>query len=176
MLLALPMTPAAESPRVRILDPHWRVLIDAGCGESATLRRLFSELEGSDTIVHIVKAPPDERRSAAALQFVVSSGGMRFLRIRVAAGLPDRVTLSLVGHELQHALEVAREPSVIDQDTFVQFYRRVGIAIEDRHAHPSYDTVEAREVQRRVASELEYEARAREAGRSRSAAGRAGAR
>ena len=155
------VTAADEVPRVRVLNAEWRALIDSGSLGSATLRDLLAELEGSDTIVHIVKSMPDGRKSAAALQFIVASGGVRFLRIRIAAGLPDRITLSLIGHELQHALEVAREPAVVDQESFVQFYRRVGLTIADRQAPPSYDTAAAREVQRRVFDELEEGERTR---------------
>lgn len=151
----LPPEASAHVPRIRVLEPEWATLLGAGVARSETLRRLVADLETSDVIVHIVRTLPDERKSAGALQFVTSSGGFRFLRIRIVAGLSNRLTLSLMGHELQHALEVAREAAVVDQDTFEDLYQRVGFSVDDPRCLAAYDTHDARAVQRLVFGELE---------------------
>ena len=41
---------------------------------------------------------------------VTPAGGMRLLRVIVDARLPDWDVMAAIGHELQHALEILRDP------------------------------------------------------------------
>jgi hypothetical protein len=60
-------------------------------------------------------------------------------------------TMSVVGHELQHALEVAMNTDVRDDVSFGALYARIG----DQPARPDrYDTAAAREAGRRVRNEM----------------------
>jgi hypothetical protein len=59
--------------------------------------------------------------------------------------------ISVIAHELRHALEVAGEQSVVTEKALEQFYRRVG---DTPHAGGGYDTEAARAAQRVVRSEL----------------------
>lgn len=59
--------------------------------------------------------------------------------------------LALLGHELQHALEVAGNPGIRDRASFLQYYEQVGI----RHLDPKVlDTEAARQTGERVKQEL----------------------
>ena len=98
-------------------------------------------------------APPGAlERADGVLRFVTSAGGVRYLRITLRARLPHKPAVALLGHELQHAWEVAADPSVVNADAFEALYRRIGVP--GSGSVPSYDTAAARDVQRRITSEL----------------------
>ncbi len=76
--------------------------------------------------------------------------GQRYVRIQLALrGDPDD-SVAVLGHELQHAFEVAQEREVNDQDTLVRLYERIGI----RAGVHQFDTTAAQEVGRKVRREL----------------------
>jgi len=76
--------------------------------------------------------------------------GQRYVRIQIALrGAPDDA-IAILGHELQHAIEVAQEVSVNGQDELAALYRRIGTRSGDK----VYDTVAAQEVGRLVRREL----------------------
>jgi hypothetical protein len=59
--------------------------------------------------------------------------------------------MSIVGHELQHALEVALQPSVRDLASFATLYMRIG---DQPVRSDRFDTAAAREAGRRVRNEM----------------------
>lgn len=152
--LAVTLVAASEArgqmPRVRVADPRLARLLAVGYRGSPTLQQIVDRLESSDVIVYIVAQPFEWRRSAGTMQFVTSAGGARYLRITLATQLPASATIGLLGHELQHALEVALEPWVVDGATFEALYRRIGHAYRIRAVPVSYDTERAQETGRRV--------------------------
>lgn len=144
--------PAVSRPsHVRPVHQRVRAALEFSYAVSPTIRRLVDEIEASDLIVHLVEKP---RRGGpqGALTFVGAGKAARFVRITVDTGLADRPFVALIGHELQHAVEVARARWVIDQRSFADFYRSTGEAT-DRAAR-WYDTAEARRVARQVFVEI----------------------
>jgi hypothetical protein len=119
-------------PVVRVLSPRLaQTLCDAAL-VSSTLRTLLRDLERSDLIVHVVGrsglVPPAfaTRRLAGTIRFVTATPTRRFVRITVDESLPPKALAAVLAHELWHALEVAREPQVVDQDSFEALYRDIG--------------------------------------------------
>jgi hypothetical protein len=72
----------------------------------------------------------------------------------IRCDLPTAVQAPLLAHELQHALEVAEAPDVIDPATLRAHYERIGYRSNADDRTPSFDTAAAIDVQRRVAAEL----------------------
>jgi hypothetical protein len=151
------MAPHHASPatgrftRVRTLDAHVGHLLAIGYRRSATFRRLVDALERSDVIVHV------ERRAIASdqafMHFVTHAGGSRYLRITLDTELSADAGVALLGHELQHASEVANAAWVVDLETYHELYRAIG------HASCSgprrcFDTIGAVDAGRRVLVEL----------------------
>src|SRR5262249_49356098 len=81
-------------------------------------------------------------------------GGQRFLVIELACGRADVVTLSTLGHELYHAVEIANEPSIADASGLAAFYARVGIRTGDVQGHLTFETRGAEQMGVRVRREL----------------------
>ena len=90
----------------------------------------------------ILSLGPEGPGPQGTLRFVSATPGARFVRITVDTALPDRELAALIGHELQHAVEVARARAVQDQPSFAALYRAVGQVIDLASRH--YDTAEAR--------------------------------
>ena len=150
--------PCGHIPRLRPLDPESLQLLSAGIRQSPTLRQLATELGSSDVIVHIMTTRPRPRKSPAALQFVTSSGGFRFVRIRITTSVSRRRGIALLAHELQHAREVAGAASIVDEASFEAYYRRVGMVVDHDSVHRTYDTTAARQAEDVVFAELAVDA------------------
>jgi hypothetical protein len=71
--------------------------------------------------------------------------------VQLRATLARDAMISVIAHELRHALEVAEERSVTTEKALEEFYRRVG---DSAHASGGYDTEAARTAQRIVRAEL----------------------
>jgi hypothetical protein len=146
--------PPVPPPHVRIADDELRRLFDAGVAASPTLGALVRRLDHSDVVAYIRFEPP---RGAVhgSLQFVGAAAGVRYVLIRVARQPTQSRQLALIAHELQHAVEVAAAPHVVDLQTFVQEYERIGDASHQRlRRERSFETLAARVTGRRVLEEL----------------------
>jgi hypothetical protein len=89
---------------------------------------MFDELERTDLVVYVTDSMAGTAGEANAyLSFVASAGGTRYvlIRINLRTALPGRCIASL-GHEIQHALEIAASPEVGDTAGIIRLYRRIG--------------------------------------------------
>ena len=73
--------------------------------------------------------------------FVTRSATDRFVRIQLNADYNNHTLVALLGHELQHVVEVADHAEVQSPDDLREFYRRTGV----RTGPDSFDSDEARQ-------------------------------
>jgi hypothetical protein len=140
------------NPRARVRPMQKRVesLLATGMDRSATFRQLVLRLERSDVIVY-VEARHDMRNGVgASMRFVTRSATDRFVRIQLNADYHNHTLVALLGHELQHAVEVAEHAEVQSPDNLREFYRRTGV----RTGPDSFDSEEARQAGYLVRDEL----------------------
>jgi hypothetical protein len=138
-------------PHVRGATPAVNAMIATGVKRSTTFARLVRDLDDTDVIVYveIVKSLPaglDGR-----LSFSTAAGGFRYLRIQVPANTGKHDLIAVMGHELQHAMEIAEHANVQDSEGVASLYKLIGL---QAHGVDRYDTTEARSVGRRVRAEL----------------------
>jgi hypothetical protein len=136
---------------VRGASPEINTVIANGVRRSPTFARLVEQLNDSDVVVYLetnVKLPMG---MDGRLVFLTAAGGVRYLHAQVASGLDSEGVLATAAHELQHAVEVATNPSVRCTDTMRALYLRIGVrsGLNDR-----FDTVDAQVIGRRVRAEL----------------------
>jgi hypothetical protein len=146
----VPAAAAASLERVRPADRQVARLMDAGSRESPTFKRLLEDIERSDVIVYVTESLHLPNTEMGRTQFVCSRGGHRYLRISVRTRLGPMDFLSTVAHELQHALEIASHPEVLDDHTLSCLYRRIG-----RPSHGGFETALAVSTGNAVCRELE---------------------
>ena len=147
-------TAALESPRrhVRTQDRAVQHLLKRGFTHSFTFRTLMARIDATDVIVYIEQVPRLPGALEGRMMILPSAHGQRYVRIQIALrGAPDD-SIAVLGHELQHVLEVGREPWVSDQATLAELYQRIGTGAY--YGHHVYDTLAAQEVGRIVRREL----------------------
>jgi hypothetical protein len=129
-VMFLCVTPSLEAQgpaAIRVLDPTLARTLNDALATSTTLQGIVREIEHSDLIVHVVGLLPHERRRhLGKMQFVNASTTHRFLRIWVDVQLTADRRAEMLGHELFHAVEVARARAVVDRQSFAALYRRIG--------------------------------------------------
>jgi hypothetical protein len=140
------------NPRARVRPMHKRVeaLLSTGMDRSATFRQLVQRIEGSDVIVY-VEARHDLRDGVGgSMRFVTRSATDRFVRILLNARHSNPTLVALLGHELQHVVEVAEHDEVQSADDLRDFYRRTGV----RTGPDSFDSDAARQTGYLVRAEI----------------------
>jgi len=98
---------AGERLTPRPLDPVAIEAFARAQAQSAVVRSLVAALESSNVIVHIVSARDLPLGIGGTTRFVTSRGGYRYVRITIAADLSKSNRTAILGHELQHACEIA---------------------------------------------------------------------
>ena len=121
------MSQNAASSHVRSTEPKILTLIDAGISGSATFRRLIATLNDSDVIVYVEPIRSRQSLRGYLAHNIVARGPYRYLRIAVEIAGSERRLVSLLAHELQHAVEVAHAPEVRDPESLERFFERLAI-------------------------------------------------
>lgn len=139
-----------EPGRVRALDAWALESLERVEARSALARRLIHRLDASDVIVHIVTDTVMPTHLAGTTRFVARHGGYRYVRIALDRQLLPDTRAAILGHELQHAMEIAVSDAA-DHDEIRRLYERIGQRVDGRE---HYETPEAARAGRRVWTEL----------------------
>jgi hypothetical protein len=124
-------------------------LIEEGRQNSASFRLLVDALHDTDIVVYVQPAQDLPGVTEAVTEFVAASGPARYLRIWMGVRTTRKRLIALLGHELQHALEIGRAREVVDITTLQAFYRKNG----DRSVD-GYDSEAARRIGDAILLEL----------------------
>jgi len=124
--LSMAAEPIAENPRrppIRSTDRRLRSLLEEGLRTSPTLRALVARLHASDVVVYLQcdgPGAPDGR-----LTFLSAVGGYRYVVVRMSR-FSRLQQIAMMAHELQHAVEIAETPAIVDGESLVREYKRIG--------------------------------------------------
>jgi hypothetical protein len=83
----------------------------------------------SATLTQILTVDYDyfpRRGIAGFVTFLASNAGWRYIQIKIARSLPRGVQVAILGHELQHAVEIADAAEVVSEASLAAFYGRIG--------------------------------------------------
>jgi len=140
-------------PHIRTTDARLRALIDEATEASPTVRALIGRLNISDVVVYVACEYDPRIRATGRLNFLTAAGGLRYVVIHLKAR-PSRIkAIATLAHELQHAVEIVDNPSIVDGTSLAREYERIGYRSHSVHG-TAFDTKEAVEVGRRVVEEL----------------------
>jgi hypothetical protein len=144
-------------PRVRAADSALRQLVDEGVTRSATFRRLVGRIDQTDGIVYLQSGSCSISAAKACLMLSVrEAGNNRYLSIHVRPGRGQTdQRIAIIGHELQHAIEVLGARWVRTNADAYALFIRIGSAESVR----SFETAEAVHIGDVVAEELAARAR-----------------
>jgi hypothetical protein len=139
--------------RIRPTDSRSEAMLREGMARSQTFRDLVDRLESSNVFVYVSISPLLKSSLSGGLNWMTQAGPFRYLRATISSELSHNQTIAALAHELQHAVEVLDDTSVVSEKTLVELYRRIG--------HPSraavasgWETVAAQETGYRVRREL----------------------
>lgn len=135
-----------DARHVRAVDPKAADLLEQGAARSTTIRSLLDALERSDVVAYVGTA---SLSGPGGLQFMSASRTCRFVRITINNSDTDVRLLAALGHELQHAVEIAGAPEVRDVDALVRYYQQ--------HGHRNAERVYCTRAAAQAALRVEYE-------------------
>jgi hypothetical protein len=145
----MPPDPPVSSPHVRAVTPAVQTLLNDAVARSAVINGLIRRLAQSDTFVYVEMTASPEIPTACT-KLVAGGAGARFVRITLNTLLSRWDQLPLLGHELQHAMEIAEAVDVRDDADVRRHFARVGFSIGIDH----YETQAARDIEHRVRVEI----------------------
>jgi hypothetical protein len=120
-----PPAPPGHTRRLRPLSDVARELVSEAARRSPTVAEMLDEIERLDPIVYVeLRLDPTAPRGATSL--LGRGEGSRFILVVISAALDPRQRLELVGHELRHVLEIARDPGARDPEGVRRLYKAIG--------------------------------------------------
>jgi hypothetical protein len=136
--------------QVRTTDRRISSAVEIGLRDSPTFRELVNRINASDVVVYVTadasELPPG---LDGQLTFLSATGGFRYVVVRVNSKLSAARLVALLGHELQHAREVADSDAIVDSRSMAHAYAaRLGYhnrADTDGHTFDSVAAVRAGE-------------------------------
>lgn len=113
---------------VRALSPGAVELIWESAARSSIVNDLLQGLEETGVVVYVTDAMPGVISGPVShLVYLSNEGITRYLLVRIDRWrTTPQERIALLGHELQHALEVAAAPEVRDAQGLASLYRRIG--------------------------------------------------
>jgi hypothetical protein len=154
VLWLLPTAAAAQTANVRIVDRELNTLFEVGLAQSPTLDALVTEVNAAPILVFADCNMQMPSRIGGHLNLLTSVGQTRYVRVSVDCALASRQQIALLAHEIQHALEIAGRPDVLDEDDMESLYEQIGFTTLKHSGHTRMETAAAIDVQQRVAEEL----------------------
>ncbi len=154
VVLSLSIAVAASAQAVmtpRPLDPLAAETFEQALAGSPLVRDLVRQLEASNLVVHIESSRTLPTGVSGTMRFVTSRGGYRYVRITLAADGRREARAAILGHELQHACEIAASDAY-DTDAVRRLYQAAGH--QPTREEDVFETRAALMVERQVKAEL----------------------
>lgn len=144
--------PSSSDPHVRPAEPSARALVASAVERSAVVRDLAARLKDTDVVAYVRVLPRADSDRASSIHFQGRSSTSRFMVILVDQDLPLERQIALVGHELQHAVDMAGAAWITDQDRMGQYFSLIGWKLPSPER--GFETVSAMQTERQVRKEL----------------------
>ena len=139
----------ASIAHAQAIYPHTRIrprersiagLIQKGIAESPLLQQLIDRINASDVIVYLVTNRDLPSHVDGQLTFMGEGGGYRYVVVSLAPARSEHRAIAVIGHELQHAVEVAEHPEIVDVPTFARSFQQFGFSGARTWRSRTFDT------------------------------------
>jgi hypothetical protein len=115
---------------VRTFDPGLDALIAEGARRSPLFRTLVDRLNRSTVFVY-VRSGVLAGQLTGRLTFVGAGQLWRYLRIEIECRQSTVDQVAALGHELQHAVEIADRAAAVDPSSIRALYGAIGFAVDN---------------------------------------------
>ena len=112
--------------RLRPQDERLERLLKEGAKRSTTFKALVDRIESSNVIVYVALNPVMKSSLSGMLTWMTRTGQYRYVRASISTDLSNDQMIATLAHELQHAVEVIQDESVVDEKSLVALYRKIG--------------------------------------------------
>jgi hypothetical protein len=133
---------------VRAIDPQFEALITEAARRSPLFRSLLDRLDQSSVVVYVGYGPL-AGGLRGRLTLAGSANLWRYVRIEIECRQSRTNQMVALGHELQHAVEIADATTAVDQPSLQALYRRIGFPIDA--GHHQFESDAAKDAGRRPA-------------------------
>jgi len=162
LIRAVP-THARDFPRVRAESPVLAEVLAAGMTRSATFRVLVERIEQSDVIVYLMCQRFSTTTLRGRTRFAAAASDARYVRVDIQCYDLFESVASIVAHELQHVVEIASSPQVVDERSLARLYSRIGFRNCVGERGEQFETAAAEHIGDRVRGELRHRSDDRDA-------------
>src|SRR5262245_27144022 len=138
---------------IRTDNTRIKEVIEFAVNRSPSFNDLLATFESIDRVVYIEEGTCHHRELRSCLQLLHTPGGNDIL-VRIDPRQPTPAVVRQLAHELYHALEVGREPDVVDPDGLRVLYERIGKRSCDSNAADCFETRAAVTFERLVGQQL----------------------
>ena len=139
--------------RLRPQDARLELVLKEGAKRSTTFKALVDRIEASNLIVYIAFNPIMKANLSGMMTWMTRTGDYRYVRASISKDLTFDQMIATVAHELQHAVEVIDDTTVVDEKSLVALYKRIGR--QNSNTSPAHwDTTAAQDTGYRVRREL----------------------
>lgn len=118
--------PTVTTSHVRPQDARITGLLREGMLRSRSLHALVDRIEASNIYVYLNLDHLMKSYLAGRLTWIGQAHEFRYLRAQINFDLPADQAIATIAHELQHAVEVLNDDTVVSENTLVALYRRIG--------------------------------------------------
>lgn len=143
-----PSVIAPPFPRVRPMSEDAQALVEDAARRSPTIARLLRIIDQSDAVVY-VDLRFEVRGEGATTLFAVSPY-CRFIRVTIAKTVTGYRRIEMLGHELQHAVEIIQAPDVRDSAGMRRLFGKIGWMLGDLTFESDGAITTEREVRREL--------------------------
>lgn len=160
MLSLVTVRPVAAEPapfanrRIRSLEARLQALVERGMHSSPTFRRLAARVERSDVIVYLLSGLCLPPRVDGRLTFLSAAGGVRYVVVHLRPLASPLGEVAVLAHELQHAVEIAERPAIVDERSLAREYLQFGHTSRLMPRGTAFDTRAAIDVGVQVGREV----------------------
>jgi len=144
--------------RIRAESPILKAAMTTAFERSPTFRALVDRIDRSDVVVYLTCASFQSYTLRGRTLLVSADTRIRYLRVQILCSQLDLDLTLIIAHELQHVVEVASAPSVVDDRSFGELFSRIGFRKCHTQASDQFETVAAMETGRRVYKEFLHHA------------------
>ncbi len=138
---------------VRPVDERGAWLLNAGCEYSPTIHAMLDEIDHSDVVAYVRTMPSLPHGLDGRLMFIVTVSGIRYVQMQLKDTNDVSKALMILGHELRHVIEVARDPAIVDSSSMASQYLTKG-SVRIQGASLAADTWQAQAAADEVHREL----------------------
>ena len=137
MLLVLGLNPVdavergSSNTRIRAHDARVRKVLSQGLARSPSFRELVATLETLDRSIELEHRSSPARSNSGCSHGVPVAVTPTTLLVRFDASEPTQAGIRRAAHALYHALEIAREPDVVDEPGRRELFARIGAGCSD---------------------------------------------